>query len=89
VIERIIELSARHRWIIFCLTAGLIVWSVIAMRQTPLDAVPDLSDPQVIVFTDWMGRSPDLVEDRSPIPSFARSRVLPPCARCAATRCLG
>src|SRR5688572_5663778 len=38
------------------------------MRSTPLDAIPDLSDPQVIVFTDWMGRSPDLVEDQVTYP---------------------
>jgi Cu(I)/Ag(I) efflux system membrane protein CusA/SilA len=38
------------------------------MRRTPLDAIPDLSDPQVIVFTEWMGRSPDLVEDQITYP---------------------
>jgi Cu(I)/Ag(I) efflux system membrane protein CusA/SilA len=68
VIERIIEYSAKHRWIVFGATALLIVWSVISMKKTPLDAVPDLSDPQVIVFTDWMGRSPDLVEDQITYP---------------------
>jgi len=68
VVERIIELSAKHRWIVFGATALLIVWSVISMRKTPLDAIPDLSDPQVIVFTDWMGRSPDLVEDQITYP---------------------
>lgn len=68
MVERIIELSAKHRWLVFGATALLIVWSVISMRKTPLDAIPDLSDPQVIVFTDWMGRSPDLVEDQITYP---------------------
>ena len=68
MVERIIEYSAKHRWIVFGATALLIVWSVISMKETPLDAVPDLSDPQVIVFTDWMGRSPDLVEDQVTYP---------------------
>jgi copper/silver efflux system protein len=68
VIERVIEFSARHRWIVFGATALLILWSVVSMRKTPLDAIPDLSDPQVIVFTDWMGRSPDLVEDQVTYP---------------------
>jgi Cu(I)/Ag(I) efflux system membrane protein CusA/SilA len=68
VIERVIEYSAKHRWIVFGATALLIVWSVVSMRKTPLDAIPDLSDPQVIVFTDWMGRSPDLVEDQITYP---------------------
>jgi Cu(I)/Ag(I) efflux system membrane protein CusA/SilA len=68
VIERVIEYSAKHRWIVFGATALLIIWSVVSMRKTPLDAIPDLSDPQVIVFTDWMGRSPDLVEDQITYP---------------------
>jgi Cu(I)/Ag(I) efflux system membrane protein CusA/SilA len=68
VVERIIELSAKHRWVVLGATALLIVWSIISMRKTPLDAIPDLSDPQVIVFTDWMGRSPDLVEDQITYP---------------------
>jgi Cu(I)/Ag(I) efflux system membrane protein CusA/SilA len=68
VIERVIEYSAKHRWIVFGATALLILWSVVSIRKTPLDAIPDLSDPQVIVFTDWMGRSPDLVEDQITYP---------------------
>ncbi|MEN9578421.1 MAG: hypothetical protein RJA70_1430, partial [Pseudomonadota bacterium] len=68
MIERVIEYSAKHRWIVFGATALLILWSVVSLRKTPLDAIPDLSDPQVIVFTDWMGRSPDLVEDQITYP---------------------
>ena len=68
MIERIIEASARHRWWVFGATLLLIVWALDSMRRTPLDAVPDLSDPQVIVFSDWMGRSPDLVEDQITYP---------------------
>jgi Cu(I)/Ag(I) efflux system membrane protein CusA/SilA len=68
VIARIIELCANRRWWVFSATAGLIVWAVISAKRTPLDAVPDLSDPQVIVFSEWMGRSPDLVEDQITYP---------------------
>ena len=68
MVERIIELSARHRWAVFALTALLLAWAVDSVRKTPLDAVPDLSDPQVIVYTEWMGRSPDLVEDQVTYP---------------------
>ena len=68
VIEKIIDLSVRHRWIVFLITLVLIAWSLDSMRKTPLDAIPDLSDPQVIVFTEWMGRSPDLVEDQITYP---------------------
>lgn len=68
MVERIIEWCAGRRWVVFGTTAALIAWAVFAIQQTPLDAIPDLSDPQVIVFTDWMGRSPDLVEDQITYP---------------------
>lgn len=68
MIERIIELSARHRFVVLGIVLLLVAWALDSMRRTPLDAVPDLSDPQVIVFTDWMGRSPDLVEDQITYP---------------------
>jgi copper/silver efflux system protein len=68
MVERIIELSARHRWVVFGAVVVLAFWAVDSARKTPLDAVPDLSDPQVIVYTEWMGRSPDLVEDQITYP---------------------
>ncbi|MEQ1573311.1 MAG: efflux RND transporter permease subunit [Vicinamibacterales bacterium] len=68
MVERIIELSVRHRWIVFGVVIVLSLWAVDSVRKTPLDAVPDLSDPQVIVYTEWMGRSPDLVEDQITYP---------------------
>ncbi len=68
MIAWIIEWSAKHRWIVVAATLILTVWALDSMRKTPLDAVPDLSDPQVIIFTDWMGRSPDLVEDQVTYP---------------------
>ena len=68
MIERIIEWSDRHRWLVFGATLMLILWSLDSIRKTPLDAIPDLSDPQVIVFTEWMGRSPNLVEDQITYP---------------------
>jgi Cu(I)/Ag(I) efflux system membrane protein CusA/SilA len=68
MIERIIEWSVRHRWLVGGAVLVLILWSVDSIRNTPLDAIPDLSDPQVIVFTEWMGRSPNLVEDQITYP---------------------
>ncbi|MEK7347412.1 MAG: efflux RND transporter permease subunit [Candidatus Eisenbacteria bacterium] len=68
MIGRIIEYCATHRTLVFIATAFLVVGSFLAIRQVPLDAIPDLSDPQVIVFTEWMGRSPDLVEDQITYP---------------------
>ena len=68
MVERIIELSVRHKWTVFAVVFALGVWALDSMRRTPLDALPDLSDPQVIVYTEWMGRSPDLVEDQITYP---------------------
>jgi Cu(I)/Ag(I) efflux system membrane protein CusA/SilA len=68
MIERIIEWSAAHRWIVFGAVLILALWAVDSARKTPLDAIPDLSDPQVIVYSEWMGRSPDLIEDQITYP---------------------
>lgn len=67
-IERIIEWSARNRFMVFMMVGALTLAGIYAMRQTPLDALPDLSDVQVIVFTQWEGRSPNLVEDQVTYP---------------------
>ena len=67
-IGRLIELSARNRYLTILLVGALTVWGVFAMRAGPLDAIPDLSDVQVIIFTEWPGQSPDLVEDQITFP---------------------
>ncbi|HWQ26873.1 MAG TPA: CusA/CzcA family heavy metal efflux RND transporter [Chlorobaculum sp.] len=77
MIEKIIEYSARNRAIVlmvFGLIIGLGVWSV---YKTPVDAIPDLSDNQVIVFTDYPGRSPQVVEDQVTYPLAANLQGLP------------
>jgi Cu(I)/Ag(I) efflux system membrane protein CusA/SilA len=68
MIERVIEYSIRNRFIVLTLAAGLAVWGIYAVLNTPVDAVPDLSENQVIVFTDWMGRSPKEIEDQVTYP---------------------
>ena len=68
LIERIIEWSARNKFMVFMAIGALLVAGVYCMRKTPLDAIPDLSDVQVIVFTQWEGRSPNLVEDQITYP---------------------
>jgi len=68
VIERIIEYSARNPVVVILLVLGLLAWGLWAIWHVPLDAIPDLSDVQVIIFTEWMGRSPDLVEDQITYP---------------------
>ncbi len=68
VVGHLIAACARHRWFVIFGVAALAIWGVISMRNGPLDAIPDLSDAQVIVFTEWPGRSPDLVEDQITYP---------------------
>ncbi|MBI4804880.1 MAG: efflux RND transporter permease subunit [Desulfovibrio sp.] len=68
LIQNIIGFSGRNRLIIILMCAVLGAWGAWAMRNAPLDAIPDLSDPQVIIYTEWAGRSPDLVEDQVTYP---------------------
>ncbi len=68
MISRIIEFSARNKFIVLMFVVILTGWGIWALKNTPLDAIPDLSETQVIVYTDWPGRSPDLVEDQITYP---------------------
>lgn len=68
MIERVIEWCAFHRIAVFVGVLLLSVWAIDSVNKTPLDALPDLSDPQVIVYSDWMGRSPDLLEEQVTYP---------------------
>jgi copper/silver efflux system protein len=67
-IARTIAGSATHPWLTVLLVAALAVWGWYALQRSPLDAVPDLSDVQVIVSTEWPGQSPDIVEDQVTYP---------------------
>ena len=68
MIAKIIELSARNKFFVFLMIFFAIAWGYWALRNTPVDAIPDLSDTQVIIYTEWTGRSPDLVEDQVTYP---------------------
>ena len=68
MIERIIELSIRSRLLVLLIGAALTVCGILALLDTPVDAIPDLSENQVIVFADWMGRSPKEIEDQLTYP---------------------
>src|SRR2546422_6575484 len=77
LLERIIESSARKAFLIIILVVFAIAGGIWALMQTPLDAIPDLSDVQVIVYTEWQGRSPDLVEDQITYPISTRFIAAP------------
>ena len=76
MINRLIELSLRNRFIVIALYLGLAGWGWWALTATPIDAIPDLSDNQVIVFTDWAGHSPQEVEDQVTYPLTANLQGL-------------
>jgi len=77
MLTKIIELSARNKFLVFLAVAFLTVWGIWALYHTPLDAIPDLSDAQVIIFTEWTGRSPDLVEDQITYPIVSTMLAAP------------
>src|SRR5437667_1133512 len=68
MIGKIIEFSIRNRFVVIMATLVVVVWGIYAVINTPVDAIPDLSANQVIVFTDWMGRSPREIEDQITYP---------------------
>ncbi len=68
MIEKLIAFSVKNRFLILMATLFLIVGSVWAMKNTPLDALPDLSPPQVIVQVTWKGQSPEIIEDQGTYP---------------------
>ena len=76
MIERVIEGSVRNRFVVLFAAAALAVFGVYAMLDTPVDAVPDLGENQVIVFTDWAGRSPREIEDQVSYPLSRRLQGL-------------
>ncbi len=68
MIPKIISWSLRNRWIVLFLTSGAFVWGIINLLKNPVDAIPDLSENQVIVFSEWPGRSPQIIEDQVTYP---------------------
>ncbi|HEO1389700.1 TPA: efflux RND transporter permease subunit [Legionella pneumophila] len=68
MVERIIEFCVRNRFIVLLFIFGFSFMGYMALKNTRMDALPDISDTQVIVYTTWMGRSPDLIEDQVTYP---------------------
>lgn len=77
MIEKVIEYSARNRIIVLMLFGLITAWGIWSVHKTPVDAIPDLSDNQVIVFTDYPGRSPQVVEDQVTYPLATNLQGLP------------
>ncbi|MGA2497763.1 MAG: efflux RND transporter permease subunit [Tepidisphaeraceae bacterium] len=76
MIARIIEFSVRNRGMVIIAWLGIAIWGLYAVLHTPVDAIPDLSENQVIVFADWMGRSPQDIEEQITYPLSVRLQGL-------------
>lgn len=63
MIDALISWSLKNRFIVLMIAGGIIAYGIYAVKNTPVDAIPDLSENQVIIFTEWMGRSPQIIED--------------------------
>jgi CzcA family heavy metal efflux pump len=77
MIKRAIEAALRNRVIVLLLAAGIIAYGIYSVNTTPVDAIPDLSENQVIIFTEWMGRSPQIIEDQVTYPLVSNLQGIP------------
>ena len=77
MIAKLISFSLRNRLIVLLIAALLFGWGLYSVQTNKVDAIPDLSENQVIVFTEWMGRSPQLVEDQITYPLVTNLQGMP------------
>ena len=77
MINRIIDMALRNRIIVLAIAAGIIAYGIYAIKTTPVDAIPDLSENQVIIFTEWMGRGPQIIEDQITYPLVSNLQGIP------------
>lgn len=77
MVQKLIELALRNRLIVLLLAGGLFAYGIYSVKKNPIDAIPDLSENQVIVFTEWMGRSPQVMEDQVTYPLVSNLQGIP------------
>jgi Cu(I)/Ag(I) efflux system membrane protein CusA/SilA len=77
MVRKLIELALRNRFIVLLFAGGLFAYGIYSVKENPIDAIPDLSENQVIVFTEWMGRSPQVVEDQVTYPLVSNLQGIP------------
>ena len=77
MIQNLISISLRNKFFVLLIAAGLFAWGIYSVRTNKIDAIPDLSENQVIVFTEWQGRSPQLIEDQITYPLVTNLQGLP------------
>lgn len=89
MVQKLIELALRNRLVVLVIAASLFAWGYYSVKQNPIDAIPDLSENQVIVFTEWMGRSPQVIEDQVTYPLVSNLQGIPKVKNIRATSMFG
>ncbi|MBB5635026.1 Cu(I)/Ag(I) efflux system membrane protein CusA/SilA [Pedobacter cryoconitis] len=89
MINKLISLSLKNRYIVLIAALILFAWGSYAVRENPIDAIPDLSENQVIVFTEWQGRSPQIMEDQVTYPLVSNLQGIPKVKAIRATSMFG
>jgi len=77
MVPKLIELALRNRLVVLLVAGCLFAWGIYSIKKNPIDAIPDLSENQVIVFTEWMGRSPQVIEDQVTYPLVSNLQGIP------------
>ena len=89
MVQKLIEFSLRNRVVVLLIAAGLFTWGILSVRKNPVDAIPDLSENQVIVFTEWPGQSPQIIEDQITYPLVSNLQGIPKVKNIRATSMFG
>jgi Cu(I)/Ag(I) efflux system membrane protein CusA/SilA len=77
MLQRIIDFSLKNKFIVLLATLALVLGGVYALRNIPLDAIPDLSDTQVIIYTEWEGQAPNIIQDQVTYPITTKMLSVP------------
>jgi Cu(I)/Ag(I) efflux system membrane protein CusA/SilA len=77
MVEKLISFSLRNKFVVLAVALGLFIWGIFSIGRNPIDAIPDVSENQVIVFTEWAGRSPQVIEDQVTFPLVSNLQGIP------------
>src|SRR5436853_2145631 len=77
MLRAIIDFSLRNKFLVLLVTFALVLAGIFAVRNIPLDAIPDLSDTQVIIYTEWQGQAPQIVQDQVTYPITTKMLSVP------------
>lgn len=89
MIEKFISWSIHNRFMVFVGMLMIVIGGIYSIKETPVDAIPDLSENQVIVFTEWMGRNPQIMEDQITYPLVTNLQGIPSIKNIRATSMFG